>query len=570
MRASMKTFALTMALALIPCAGAAQRAKSPADATVFIRLTGSVHAEFDDAGIKRTVDLDRVEVGTGSGFVISPYGYVLTNAHVVENGEPLRLAKGFQKATITLKVSSINVCFSAEAMSARGMTSPCAEASVTASDQALDLAVLFIGGSSGLPYIALGDSDVIAPGLAVDALGYPFGRDVEIGRVATAPDLVPDISTTPGAISALRANDAGERRYLQVTNSLNPGNSGGPLVTRDGFAVGVIHSRLTKGKEIGFAIPINEVKNLLDSHGLDHVMPTRRLRLGVFQTIDPKGVALRLPEGFIDRSPFMSHLETEAAAGEVGFRLDRVLSPWTPKRVEEALVSSQAFEPMSMAPRPGRDQARPPVPDMLLGGAAGTSGDGGREVRMDYAVLDLGPEKLVGRFVGPAEPMAFNESVLRDSLLTLQGERFIASELRPADTLNWSTMTDAGGRGVLPVPAGWVLEPGRPAPCRGLPAPSMVASAFPARDATVVLRAAVWPPDVVPETAAQACSSRRGSLGPASYATSTSWLGVSYVIEGAFTRTGASQVVQLEVLATEQQSAFARTLLGIWLKKTTE
>jgi hypothetical protein len=45
---------------------------------------------------------------------------------------------------------------------------------------------------------------------------------------------------------------------------------------------------------------------------------------------------------------------------------------------------------------------------------------------------------------------------------------------------------------------------------------------------------------------------------------------VSYVIEGAFTRTGASQVVQLEVLATEQQSAFARTLLGIWLKKTTE
>jgi len=306
MRPFMKTLALTTALALIPCAAAAQRAKSPADATVFIRLTGSVHAEFDDAGIKRTVDLDRVEVGTGSGFVISPHGYVLTNAHVVEDGEPLRVTKGFRKATITLKVSTINVCFSAEAMTSRGMTTPCAEASVTASDQALDLAVLFIGGSSGLPYIALGDSDVVAPGLPVDALGYPFGREVEIGRVATAPDLVPDISTTPGAISALRANDVGERRYLQVTNSLNPGNSGGPLVTREGFAVGVIHSRLTKGKEIGFAIPINEVKNLLDSHGLDHVMPTRRLRLGVFQTIDPKGVALRLPEGFIDRSPFMS------------------------------------------------------------------------------------------------------------------------------------------------------------------------------------------------------------------------------------------------------------------------
>jgi S1-C subfamily serine protease len=566
----MKTLALTTALALMPCAAAAQRAKSPADATVFIRLTGSVHAEFDDAGIKRTVDLDRVEVGTGSGFVISPFGYVLTNAHVVENGEPLRLAKGLRKATITLKVSTINVCFSAEAMTARGMTTPCAEASVTASDPALDLAVLFIGGASNLPYIALGDSEVVVPGLPVDALGYPFGREVEIGRVATAPDLVPDISTTPGAISALRASDAGERRYLQVTNSLNPGNSGGPLVTRDGFAVGVIHSRLTKGAEIGFAIPINEVKNLLDSHGLDHVMPTRRLRLGVFQNIDPKGLGLRLPEGFADRSPFMSHVETDAEAGEVGFRLDRVLSPWTARRVEDVLVTTQTFESVSMTPRQGRDQGRPPVPDVLLGGAAGTGGEGNREMRMDYAVLDLGPEKLVARYVGPAEPMAFNESVLRESLLSLQGQRFTAAALPPADKLTWSTITDASGGAALPVPAGWVLEPGRPAPCRGMPAPRMVATAFPARDASIVLRAAVWPADVVPDAAAQACASRRGSLGAASYATSTTWLGVSYVIEGAFTRTGASQVVQLEVLATEPQSAFARTLLGIWLKKTTE
>ena len=304
---------------------------------------------------------------------------------------------------------------------------------------------------------------MVVPGLPVDALGYPFGREVEIGRVATAPDLVPDISTTPGAISALRANDAGERRYLQVTNSLNPGNSGGPLVTRDGFAVGVIHSRLTKGAEIGFAIPINEVKNLLDSHGLDHVMPTRRLRLGVFQNIDPKGLGLRLPEGFADRSPFMSHVETDATAGDVSFRLDRVLSPWTARRVEEALVSTQAFEPVSMTPRQGRDPARPPVPDLLLGGAAGTSGEGNREIRMDYAVADLGPEKLVARYVGPAEPMAFNESVLRDSLLSLQGQRLTAPELPPPDKLTWSAITDAqrprrlagsGGLGARARPAG--------------------------------------------------------------------------------------------------------------------
>ena len=86
---------------------------------------------------------------------------------------------------------------------------------------------------------------------------------------------------------------------------------------------------------------------------------------------------------------------------------------------------------------------------------------------MDYAVVDLGSEKLVARYVGPAEPMAFNESVLRESLLSLQGQRFTAAELPPADKLTWSAIADASGRGVLPVPAGWVLEPGRPAPCRG-------------------------------------------------------------------------------------------------------
>jgi len=567
---SMKVFALTMALALVPCAAAAERARSPADATVFIRLIGSVHAELDEGGIKRTVDEERVEVGTGSGFVISPFGYVITNAHVVEDGEPLRVAKGLQRATITLKISTIHVCFSAEAMTARGMSAPCTEASVTASDPNLDLAVLFVGGSGNLPYLALGDSEVVAAGLSVDALGYPFGREVEIGRSAAASDVVPDVSTTPGAISALRADDAGDRRYLQVTNSLNPGNSGGPLVTRDGFVVGVIQSKLRKGTEIGFAIPINEVKNLLDSHGLDHVMPTRRLRLGVFQTIDPKGVALRFPEGFVDRSPFMTHVETEATAGEVAFRLDRVLSPWASRRVEEALFSTRTFEPVVMTPREGRHPAKPSVPDLLLGGAAGTGGEGNREIRMDYAVMDLGPEKLVARYVGPAEVMAFNESVLRDSLLSLQGHPFAAADLPPPEKLTWSNVADASGRGGLPVPAGWVLEPGRPAPCRGMAAPTMVATAFPARDASIVMRAAVWPGDVVPDQAAQACSSRRGILGTSSYANTTSWLGVSYVIEGTFTRTASSQIVQLEILATQTRTAFARELLAIWLKKMAE
>jgi len=93
---------------------------------------------------------------------------------------------------------------------------------------------------------------------------------------------------------------------------------------------------------------------------------------------------------------------------------------------------------------------------------------------------------------------------------------------------------------------------------------------FPARDASIVMRAAVWPGEVVPDAAAQACSSRRGPLGTSSYANTTSWLGVPYAIEGTFIRTASSQVVQMEIVATQARTAFARELLAVWLKKMTE
>ena len=567
----MKVAALVLVLALMPGAVSAQRARASADATVFIRLIGTVHAAIDDGGIKRTVDVERVEIGTGSGFIISPHGYVVTNAHVVESTEPLRLTKGLKSATITFRVSAVNVCFTAETMAARGLPVPCADASVAGADRDRDLAILFLNGSTNLPYLPLGDSDVVVAGLPVEALGYPFGREVEIGKVGAASDLVPDVSATPGAVSALRGSDAGERRYLQITNGVNPGNSGGPVVNRDGFVVGVVHSKLSKADAIGFAIPINEVKDFVDTIGLDQAMPVRRLRLGPLQNMEGKGLSLRLPEGFADRAPFASRVETDAAA-DVGFRLDRVVSPWTIKRLEETLLTTQTFEPLSVAPRQGqgRDAARQTQSGLLLGGAVGTGPDPNREIRMDYAVLELGIEKLVARYVGSAEAMAFNEGVLRDSLSSLQGQLFTPAPLPPAEGVTWSTVADGSGGGGLPVPAGWTLEPGRPAPCPGLAEPRTAMTASPAQDAGIALRAAIWAGGVTPEAAARACSSRRGTVGQTSYSTTASWLGMSYLIEGTFVQAASGQVMQLEVLATDQRSAFAKALLAIWLKRAGE
>jgi len=562
---------LAVALTVLPAPGRPERARTPADATVFIRLVGSAHIEVDEAGDRRSVDLDAIDISTGSGFLFSPAGYVLTNDHVVNNPEDFILSLGAAQVKVTLRVSKIDVCFRPDAEAGPGLGATCVLASVAASDAALDLAVLFIGGS-GHPYVALGDSDAAAAGLPVDALGYPFGRDVEVGKVAKAQDLAPEVSVTPGFVSALRADDAGERRYLQVTNTLNPGNSGGPLVTREGFAIGVICMKLTKGSGIGFAIPISRVREFLERTGLEPFLPARRLRLGELQDLAAKGMKIRLPEGSADASPFRSQVEAGADGADIGFRIDRVYSPWHAKRIESALVGSQTFEPVAFAPREGRIAAGRVDPRLLLGAATGGTPGTSEDVRMDYAILDLGAEKLVARYVGSAEAMALNEGLLRESLSSLQGRRLAAArDPVPVDTLEWSNAQAGAAGGLVAMPAGWVVEPGRPSACPGLPQPDRAATASPVDDFTRVLRAAAWlDGSLDAASAAAACSARRGPLGQASYSSREIWLGVTYTIDGVFLRVGPKLVLQLETVATDEHVAYARSLLATWVKKAME
>jgi S1-C subfamily serine protease len=557
---------LTACLVISPGPAAAERAATPAEATVFIRLVGSVHVEVDDpTGFSRqTTDLDRVEIGTGSGFVISPHGYVLTNDHVITNSEFV-VEDGPRKATVRLTVARIDVCFPSTASSQRDELSRCFQASVHSSDASLDLAVLFIT-ASDLPYVAMGDSDVARNGQAVQALGYPFGRKLDIGRVA-APDLVPEISVSSASISAMRSGDTGERRVLQINGTVNPGNSGGPLVDRDGYAVGVIRARVVGDSGIAFAIPINQVKDFLDSRGLDSLMPSRRFTLGPVQTFDGKGVSLRLPDGLGDTSPFRSRIESDPAMTDVALRIDRAFSPWTPKRLEQSFLGSEAFERMSIEGSESQIASPPGRTPLLLGRAEGTSQQG--DVAMQYGILDLGAEKLVARYVGSSEQIAYNESVLRDSLLSLEGQRLTTGSLPVVEGLQWSASSTASSQLNVSLPAGWLVEPGAPSQCEGLPRARTLAAVYPERDVTVALRAAVWDAmRAAPQDAAAACSSRRGSTGGGSYASGAEWLGVSYVIEGAFIRLGGAQVAQLEVIAPNDKAAFARALLAEWLKKT--
>ncbi len=171
----------------------------------------------------------------GSGTIISPDGYILTNEHVVSNA------------------TEINVTLP----DARQF-----KAHIVALEKALDLALLKIDGRD-LPYAELGNSDDLMIGEWVIALGNPFGFLLEDTRP----------TVTVGVISALKRaikSSYEERTYkdmIQTDAAINPGNSGGPLVNILGQVIGIntfIFTSSGGSEGIGFARPINIVKKFID------------------------------------------------------------------------------------------------------------------------------------------------------------------------------------------------------------------------------------------------------------------------------------------------------------------
>lgn len=172
------------------------------------------------------------ELGLGTGIIVSSNGYILSNCHVT--GEEL------STCYITLE---------------NGYTY---EGSVVWCDAELDLSVTKIN-ASNLPYASIGDSSNIKSGETVYAIGNPIGY--EFRRTITS-----------GIISAtnrtIRIEENGGVSYMtdliQTDASINPGNSGGPLITPSGEVIGINTIKITSAEGIGFAIPINVVKPVVE------------------------------------------------------------------------------------------------------------------------------------------------------------------------------------------------------------------------------------------------------------------------------------------------------------------
>ena len=190
----------------------------------------------------------RTPEGLGSGFIINPDGYLITNFHVTENETQL----------------SVEVFFPKDGQLERRAFK---QIKIIALNKFGDLALLRIEDQDAPKFtnVILGDADSMAVGDHVFAIGSPLGLERTV---------------TEGILSTKTRELEGEL-YLQTTAQINPGNSGGPLFNMRGEVIGVTNMKITFGEGLGFAIPIEAVKYFLnhrDAFAYDNDNPSNPYR----------------------------------------------------------------------------------------------------------------------------------------------------------------------------------------------------------------------------------------------------------------------------------------------------
>ncbi|MDO9073972.1 MAG: trypsin-like peptidase domain-containing protein [Rubrivivax sp.] len=220
------------------------------------------------------------QVGLGSGVIVAPEGYLLTNQHVVEGATEIEVQLPDGRAT---------------------------RARVVGSDTETDIAVLKIE-LDGLPVIALGDVRALSVGDPVLAIGNPFN----VGQTVTA-----------GIVSALDRSEAGVSRFqnfIQTDAAINPGNSGGALVDAQGALVGIntaIFSRTGGSLGIGFAVPADTARQVMEQLIRDGKV--RRGWIGV----EPRELSAELAEGLnlpVKSGVLIAGVLQNGPAGKAGLR----------------------------------------------------------------------------------------------------------------------------------------------------------------------------------------------------------------------------------------------------------
>lgn len=239
----------------------------------------------------------REQRSLGSGFVISRDGYIVTNNHVIDGADAIKVNLLGNKN----KEKSY-------------------DAEVIGTDKETDLALLKIKADKPLAFLEFGDSDALKVGQWVMAIGNPFGLDHTV---------------TAGIVSAKgRTIGAGPYdNFIQTDASINPGNSGGPLIDLDGRVVGINTAIIASGQGIGFAIPSRSAQQIVKQ--LKEYKSVRRGWLGVsIQDVDENAAkALGLDSA---RGALVSSVTPGDPAAEAGIRAGDVILEVEGLPVEDA------------------------------------------------------------------------------------------------------------------------------------------------------------------------------------------------------------------------------------------
>jgi serine protease Do len=324
--------------------------------------------------------MPRQRTGAGTGFVVDNSGFIVTNAHVVDGADEVKVHL-LDDTELT--------------------------AEVVGRDVKLDLALLKVSGVTGLPSVVLGNSNVLRVGEQVVAVGNPFG----LGH-----------SVSLGIVSA-KARSIGAGPYddfIQTDASINPGNSGGPLFNLRGEVIG-INTAIRAGAEgIGFAIPIDVLKDVmtqLKSKGF-----VERGKLGL--TFQPVTAELAAALG-LDRphGALVNDVLKDSAADKAGLKpgdvivnvngadihrseeLARTVAKHAPGSAIDVKLLRQG-KPMTLKatldkleeeePRPSNRPSRAPKSDKMLGLEVAEDPDGGvRVVEMSKPVQGLRPGDVI-------------------------------------------------------------------------------------------------------------------------------------------------------------------------------
>ncbi|MBN2467003.1 MAG: DegQ family serine endoprotease [Deltaproteobacteria bacterium] len=232
------------------------------------------------------------ERSLGSGFIISNDGYILTNNHVVEDADKIKVILSNEREL---------------------------EGTVVGKDPKTDIALVKVQSDDSLPAVKLGSSDALEVGEWVMAIGNPFGLEHTV---------------TVGVVSALgRVIGAGPYDdFIQTDASINPGNSGGPLVNTRGEVIGINTAIVAQGQGIGFAIPIDMAREILPQ--LKDKGRVVRGWLGVMvQKVTPElGESFGLKEG---KGALVGKVEEDSPADKAGIKKGDIIIKFNGKDIVE-------------------------------------------------------------------------------------------------------------------------------------------------------------------------------------------------------------------------------------------